>query len=71
MINKIIVQNKRGTDMIHVVILTEYHKYPSTTVLKHANILAKVNNSPYVHLLNMTPYGAYSITIHVRTMTIS
>ena len=45
-INKITVLAKRGTDMIHSVILTKYQKYPSTTILKNANILAKINKSP-------------------------
>ena len=62
--------NKRGKDTIHAVIPTSYHKYISTKILKHTNILTKVNNLPYVSLLDMMPYGAYSITINVRTMTI-
>ena len=35
------------------------------------DVLDKLNKSPYVHLLNMTPYDDYSITIQVRTMIIS
>ena len=54
-----------------MVILTKYWKYPSTTILKHANILAKVNKFPYESLINMTPHDAYSIIIHERKMTIS
>ena len=34
------------------------------------DILDKVNKSPYGSLLNMTPHEAYSIKIHVCTMTI-
>ena len=47
----------------------KYQKYPSTTILKHANVLAVVNKPPYVRLHNMTPHDAYSITIRVRTTT--
>ena len=57
--------------MIHAIITTKYQKYPSITILKYVNVLAKVNNSPQGSLLNMTPHDNYSITIHVRTMTIS
>ena len=49
----------------------KYQKYTSNTIIKHANVLDKVNKSPYVHLLITTPHDAYSITIHVRTMTIA
>ena len=49
----------------------KYQKYTSTTILKHVNVLAKVNKSSYVCLVNMTPYDDYSITTHVYTMTIS
>ena len=45
-INKIIILNKRGSDMIHDVIPTKYQKYFSTTILEHANFLAKVNKLP-------------------------
>ena len=45
-INKIIILNKRGSDMIHDVTPTKYHKYFSTTILEHANCLGKVNKSP-------------------------
>ena len=70
MIIKIIILNKKSRDTIHAIVLRKYKKYPSTTILKHANVLAKVNKSPYVRLLNTTPQKAYSITIHVHTMTI-
>ena len=56
--------------MIHAVLPKKYQKYPSTTIMKHANVLSKVNKSPYVNLLYMMPYDAYSMTIHVCTMTI-
>ena len=42
-INKIIILNKRGSDMIHDVITTKYQKYLSATILDYANFLAKVN----------------------------
>ena len=45
-IKKITIITKRGIDTIHVVIPTKYQKYLSTTILKHANVLAKVNKSP-------------------------
>ena len=68
--NKITILTKRGTDMIHAVILKKYQKYPSTTILKQANVLEKVNKPPYGRLQNMTPHNAYSITIHVRTINL-
>ena len=42
-INKIKILTKQGTDMIHAIIPMKYQKYPSTSTLKHANVLAKVN----------------------------
>ena len=69
-LNTIIILTKRGTDKIYAVIPTKYQKYPSTTILKHANILAKVIKLPYRNLHNMTPHGAYSITVHARTTTL-
>ena len=45
-INKTIILTKWGTDMIHAVIVMKYQKYPSTTILKHANGLAKVYKFP-------------------------
>ena len=32
--------------MMHDFILMKYHKYPSTTILKHANVSDKVNTLP-------------------------
>ena len=69
-VNTIIISTKRGTDTIYIAILTKYQKYPSTTILKHANVLDKANKLPYGRLLNMTPNYAYSITIYVRKMTL-
>ena len=57
-INKISIWTKQGTYMIHAVILTKYHKYLPTTILKHVNFLAKVNKFPYERLHNMTPHDA-------------
>ena len=54
-INNIIILTKRSADTIYTVSMTKYKKYPSTTILKHVNILAKVNKSPHENLLNMTP----------------
>ena len=45
-INKTKIFTKRGLDMIHDVIPKKYHNYPSTTILKHVNVLAKVNKLP-------------------------
>ena len=42
-INKIVVLTKQGTDTAHTIIPTKYQKYPSTTINKHANVLAIVN----------------------------
>ena len=41
--NKITLVTKRGTDTIHTFILEKYQKCPSTTILKHVNVLAGVN----------------------------
>ena len=46
--------------MIYNVIPKKYHNYTSTKILKHANILTKLNKLTYVHLLNMAPHDAYS-----------
>ena len=70
-LNKIIILNKLVSDMIHDIIPTKYQTYFSTTILEHANFLAKVNKSPQEHLHNMTSRDAYSITIHVRTVTLA
>ena len=35
--------NQRGTNKIHAAISKKYQNYPPTTILKHANVLAKVN----------------------------
>ena len=45
-INKSKILSKQVSDMIHDVILTKYQKCPSSTILKHANVLAKLNKSP-------------------------
>ena len=57
--------------MIHADIPTKYHKYTSTTILKHVNVLAKLNKPPWGRLHNMTPNDTYIITIHVLTMTLA
>ena len=48
--------------------MTKYQKYPSTRIIKQANVLAKVNKTPYVCLLNTVPHVAYSVTTHIGTM---
>ena len=70
-INNIIILAKRGTYMVQAVIPKKCHKYPSTKILKHANVLAKVNKMPWGYLHNMAPHDAYSIPIHVRTVTLA
>ena len=57
-INKMIILTKQGTDMIHAIITAKYQKFTSTTILKHTNVLAKVNKLPYVSLKNTTPHYA-------------
>ena len=42
-INIMIILTKWGIYTIHYAIPMKYQKYPSTTILKHADILAKVN----------------------------
>ena len=70
-INKIRILTKQGTDMIHTVILMKYQKYPSTTILKHANVLAEVNKLPYGRLPYMMPQEAYSIPTHIHKMILA
>ena len=41
--------------MIYNIFLVKYQKYPSTTILKHAKNLDKVNKLPYKRLLNIMP----------------
>ena len=55
-INNIIILTKWGAYMIYNVIPMKYHNYSSTTILKYANVLAKVNNSSYKRLLDMMPW---------------
>ena len=57
--------------MIHAKIRKKYQKYPSTTIFKHANVLAKVNKPPFVFFYNMTTHDAYIIPIHVPTVTLA
>ena len=57
-INKITILIKQGTDKIHAIIPTKYQKYPSTTILKHTNILDKLNKLPNGRSHNMMPHDA-------------
>ena len=57
-INIIIILIKWVTNIMHAVIPETFQKYPPTTILKHANFLAKVNQLFYVRLINMTPFDA-------------
>ena len=70
-INRIKILTKRGTATMHAFIPTKYQKYPLTTILKHANVLAQVNRSHWGRLYNMTPHDAYSITIHILAVTLA
>ena len=45
-INKTKILTKLGSDTIHDIIPQKYDKYHSTTILKHVNVLAKVNRAP-------------------------
>ena len=55
---------------MHAVILMKHQKDPSTRILKHANVLDKVNKSPWGSLNIMTPHDAYSVTVNVCTVTL-
>ena len=46
-ITKTKIWTKQGSDKIHDVIPTKYQKYPSNKILKHDNVLAKVNKLPW------------------------
>ena len=70
-INNIIILTKWGADTIYTVIPKKYQDYPSIKILKHVNVLAKVNKPPYGILLNMIPNDSYSIPIHIRKMTVA
>ena len=69
-LDKIIILKKEVTYTLHAVILKKYHEYPLTKILKHLNVLAKVNKSPLGSLPNMMPHDAYSIIIYVHTVTL-
>ena len=69
-INKIVVLTKQDTYTIHAFIPKKYWKYSSTAILKHVDVLDKVNKSPYGSLPYITPHNAYNITINVRTVTL-
>ena len=57
-INDIIILTQQGAYMIYTIIPMKFKKYSSTKVLKHVNVLPKVNNFPYENLINMTPHDA-------------
>ena len=54
-INNIVILTKWGADTIYIVLPTKYHKYSSTTILKHVNILDQVDKLPYKCLLDVMP----------------
>ena len=55
--------------MIHDAIPKKYQKYPFITILKHGNVVAKVNKLHCGHLDIVTPYENYGNKIHVTSMT--
>ena len=68
-INKILT--KQGTDMIQDVIPNKCQKYPSTRILKHVNVLDKLNKLSWGSLHHMIPHDACSIPIHIRTVILA
>ena len=70
-INKTKIITKQGSDKIHGIIPKKYQNYTSNTILKHDNVLAKVDQLPWGRLLNTPSHDAYSITIHMCTMTLA
>ena len=54
-IKKNIILTKQDVDMINKFILVKYHKYPQNTIIKHANVLDKVNKPSYKCSLHMMP----------------
>ena len=58
-------------DTMHTAIPTKYQKYPSITILKHTNVLTKLNKSSWGILHDITPHGAYTIPVHVHTVTLA
>ena len=63
-INKTKILTKRGSDTIHDVVQTKYQKYPSNTILEHANILSEANKLPWGRLQNTKPHNAYNPHIY-------
>ena len=53
--------NQQYGDAIHDVIIMEFEKYLSTTILKPAIILAKVIKSHGMHFLKMSPNNKHPI----------
>ena len=45
-ISNIKILTKQGTYNIQYIIPTKHQKYPSTTILENANVLAKINKPP-------------------------
>ena len=57
---KIIILIKQGIYTMHAVIPTKYQKYPSTTILKHMNVLAKVKK------IALCEFNQYDIPWHLQ-----
>ena len=45
--------------MIHDIIMTKFQKYPSDTILKHENVLAKRKKLTWGRLNNLQPHSTY------------
>ena len=54
--------NQRVTDTIHVISMMKYHKYPSISILKQANVLSEVIKFHDVHLYKVTLYKKCTVT---------
>ena len=54
--NQHIIFLTKDVDAIHAVTPTKDQKYPSTIILKYANVLAELIKSYDVHLINIIPY---------------
>ena len=53
--------NQRGADTINSTTLTNYQKYSSKVIIKHANILDPLIKSHNLHLNKIPPYRKCTI----------
>ena len=61
MVSYKLFKKQRGRYTSHNETPTELQKHPSTTILKHANVWAKVNKSQYVHILKIKKYKKITV----------